>query len=635
MSVIFGIRNPDGQPADERQLHDFALATQPFAPDGTFVKVCGAIGMGSQLYRTHERSNLESQPLTDRHGNMVAFDGRLDNHAELCRLLELYDSETPDSVIVLTAFLRWGENCFRRFVGDWAISLWSRQDRSLFFARDHAGTRTLYFETREGRIRWSTYLEAFFLGREAVPLNEAYIGRYLCSQALYDLTPLKGVRSVPPAHYVVVRAETITSKAHWDWSPREEIRHARDADYEEHFRMLFKTSVERRTGPGRPILAQLSGGMDSTSIVCMSDHIQSNCGQTTDLIDTLSYFDDLEPNWDEKKYFSIVEQSRGKSGIHLPIRVGGLDLRAEFSTIRPHLFPGTDNMTLQREREFQSIIDARGYRVILSGLGGDELLGGVPNPLPELSDYLVTLRLEKLFKQSLAWALATQRPLLHLVAESALFSLNSLRSNPSIPEHSLPPWISFSTCGVCRAADSGVVLRRTRSKLLIPSALHKGATWWAILATLPHLRPNTFARLEYRYPYLDRDLVDFLTRIPREQLLRPGRRRSLMRRALRDIVPVQILERRRKAFIIHGPLTVIRENRTLIEKLFRSSALGSSGFITDAGVLVALEETIKRNDPKWCSGIQRLVAMELWFRAWKRLENPVTDTIIPPFSVGA
>jgi asparagine synthase (glutamine-hydrolysing) len=108
-----------------------------------------------------------------------------------------------------------------------------------------------------------------------------------------------------------------------------------------------------------------------------------------------------------------------------------------------------------------------------------------------------------------------------------------------------------------------------------------------------------------------------------------------MRRALRDIVPVQILERRRKAFIIHGPLTVIRENRTLIEKLFRSSALGSSGFITDAGVLVALEETIKRNDPKWCSGIQRLVAMELWFRAWKRLENPVTDTIIPPFSVGA
>src|SRR5271155_2501615 len=115
MSVIFGIRNPDGQPADERQLHELASATQAFAPEGTFVKACGTIGMGSQPYRTHDRSILESPPITDRHGNMIAFDGRLDNHAELCRLLELRDSETPDSVIVLAAFLRWGENCFRRF----------------------------------------------------------------------------------------------------------------------------------------------------------------------------------------------------------------------------------------------------------------------------------------------------------------------------------------------------------------------------------------------------------------------------------------------------------------------------------------------------------------------------------------
>ena len=165
MSVIFGVLNPDGQATDEHQLAELAAATESYAPDGTFLKTCGTISMGFQLWSTHERSILESQPLIDGHGNMIAFDGRLDNHRDLCRLLELSAGETSDSKIISTAFLRWRENCFQRFVGDWAISLWSHRDRSLFLARDHAGTRTLYLETRDGRTRWSTYLETFLVGK--------------------------------------------------------------------------------------------------------------------------------------------------------------------------------------------------------------------------------------------------------------------------------------------------------------------------------------------------------------------------------------------------------------------------------------------------------------------------------------
>ena len=83
-------------------------------------------------------------------------------------------------------------------------------------------------------------------------------------------------------------------------------------------------------------------------------------------------------------------------------------------------------------------------------------------------------------------------------------------------------------------------------------------TWWLTLETLPHLNPGHLTRREYRYPYLDRDLLEFLYAIPREELIRPHERRSLMRRSLRGLVPEEILNRKRKAFIARAPVAALR-----------------------------------------------------------------------------
>src|SRR5216683_927664 len=143
MSIIFGIRKSEGEVVEEHQLLSLANATDRWAPDGTFVRATGRIGMGFQPYHTHQRSNLESQPVADDLGNMISWDGRLDNHKELRDLLA-QEANISDSLIVLAAFRRWGEECFSRLIGDWAVALWSHTDRSLYLARDHAGTRTLY-----------------------------------------------------------------------------------------------------------------------------------------------------------------------------------------------------------------------------------------------------------------------------------------------------------------------------------------------------------------------------------------------------------------------------------------------------------------------------------------------------------
>jgi len=106
MSILFGICQPEGQVVEERELIELAQGTGRFAPDGTFVRAIGRIGMGFQPYHTHQRSKLESLPKVGTQGNMLTFDGRLDNYLELCELLELPRDETADSAIVLAAFER-------------------------------------------------------------------------------------------------------------------------------------------------------------------------------------------------------------------------------------------------------------------------------------------------------------------------------------------------------------------------------------------------------------------------------------------------------------------------------------------------------------------------------------------------
>jgi len=149
---------------------------------------------------------------------------------------------------------------------------------------------------------------------------------------------------------------------------------------------------------------------------------------------------------------------------------------------------------------------------------------------------------------------------------------------------------------------------------LSPTSITNGRTWWQILETLPHLTPSSGIRYEYRYPYLDRDLVEYLFQVPREQLTRPGARRSLMRRALKGVVPDEILQRRRKAYLIRGPLALIRHERKQIEALVANSLAAGFGFIDPAKFTTALDEITAGNSPQWWPSILRTIAIEIWLR---------------------
>ena len=103
----------------------------------------------------------------------------------------------------------------------------------------------------------------------------------------------------------LVRAtsRSLQVKRYWEFNPAKAIRYRNDAEYEEHFRVVFENSVRQRLRADTPILAELSGGMDSSSIVCMADEINRKTERGTARVDTISYYDDSEPNWNERPYF--------------------------------------------------------------------------------------------------------------------------------------------------------------------------------------------------------------------------------------------------------------------------------------------------------------------------------------------
>ena len=610
MSILWGITKEAGAIVRDAELLDLAIHTQLYATGEPAVLTRGRVGLGVQLYRSHSRSAMDSCPVSDVHGNILCFDGRLDNFRKLLALLGLDDTEIPDSVIALTAFGQWGETCFSRFTGDWALALWCGREQKLFLARDHAGTRSLYFMRAERQVRWATYLDSLTASQPGLTLSRAYAAAYLTFSPVRDLTPHDQIRAVRPGHYVVFEDETVTQKAHWSPLVRTSIRYKADADYDEHFLSVFGTAIARRTGAGEPVLAQLSGGMDSTSIVCMSDRMRRRADPSAEILDTISFFDDSEASLDERRYFSITEQQRGKAGIHLEIVSSRrtFDLSTEFGL---YPAPGRDDYSLTIERELYKAIWEQGYRSILSGIGGDEVLGGVPDGRPELADHLVRGRIGSLLRRAVAWSLPNRNTLIGTLSNTTQYAVGLyLRNNPK--RRPIPSWLSKNL------RKSFVELERTTEVAsnrlgVAPHRLENALTWWHIMETLPHLSPQILFRPEYRYPMLDKDLVEFLFSIPPEQLVQPGRRRAMMRRALRGIVPDEILERRRKAFQLRAPLSAIQAAQEKLQRLISTSIIADMGFIDVDAFRSALKATAAGRAQGYHS-ILRVIAYELWVR---------------------
>jgi len=612
MSVQFGKWNFDGMPIDQAYLEQVRSLLVRYAPDGLSIYSSNDIKMIHGAFHTTRESQRETQPHVVQSGKVVTWDGRLDNRHDLIRQLgTIVSTESTDVVIVAAAYERWGNECFPRLIGDWAVSIWDPHTRTLILSKDFVGPRHLHYEVTSHGVIWSTVLTPLILaGTNQHQLNERWIAGYFASFPSSTLTPFEGIHSVPAGMFVTITKDNTHSQGYWAFDPEKQTRYKKDVDYEEHLRAVLSCSLQRRLRSPWPVASELSGGMDSTSIVCLADDLIARGAAQTPRLDTVSYYNDAEPNWDERPYFSTVEEKRGRTGVH--IDTGKYTTfcttmeRAHFSPL-----PGADQNALDFENELSHALKSRGNRVLLSGIGGDETMGGVPTPIPELADLIAAREWRRLARQLKNWSLAKRRPWMHLLSE-ALREFLSPRIAAKRDKNRIVPWLDYS---FVRRHEPLFLGEGSRLQFfgVRPSFQVNLAAFESLKREIACAIPSPVGRYTRSYPYLDRDLLEFLYSIPREQLVRPGRRRSLMRRALTGIVPHEILERRRKAFVVRCPMVGATRALPSLANLCSNMLLEGLGF-TDPGRLLDTFIRLSHGQEENIIMLMRAVKLEMWLR---------------------
>ena len=609
MSVQFGSSNFDGRPVDREYLAKADGMLAPYGPDGGGAYIKDSVGILFRAFHTTKESRSEAQPHVTPSGAVFTWDGRLDNRAELIReLRDILTTGSTDVSVVAAAYERWGTDCFRKLLGDWALSIWNPRDRSLILAKDPIGTRHLYYSLDQDQVSWSTILDPLVLiAGKTFTLEEEYIAGWLSFFPATHLTPYAGIHSAPPSASVLLRAGKHTISKYWDFDPSRRIRYRTDGEYEEHFRVAFAEAVRRRLRSDSPILAELSGGMDSSSIVCMADAIIARGVAETPRLDTISYFNDSEPNWNERPYFTKVEERRGRTGCHIDL---GSEEQAKFAPKESH-FAVTPGSGGPSSENFVKCMISEGNRVVLSGIGGDEVMGGVPTPIPELEDCLARVRFAALAHQLKVWALNKKKPWFYLLYEAARgFFPSALVGVPNSKQP--PPWLTEAFVKRNRKALQGYENRR---KLFgpLPSFQENVSTLDVLRRQLACNALPAEPTYEKSYPYLDRSLLEFIYAIPREQLVRPGQRRSLMRRSLAGIVPDEVLNRKRKASVARAPMAAISAEWPRLVELSQHMKSGSLG-IVNPKVFFEVMQKARHGQEVPLVRLLRTVGIEVWLR---------------------
>ena len=438
-----------------------------------------------------------------------------------------------------------------------------------------------------------------------------YIAGYFANDPDAHLTPYREIREVPPGQFVRIRSGTVSVERFWRFSPKSRIRYNTDTEYEEHFRHVFRQSVRRRLRSDSPILAELSGGLDSSSIVCMADDIIANEAEDIPRLDTISYYDNTEPNGDDSIYFPKVEQKRGRVGIHIDgSRVGTSPASLECSEFCP--LPGALGAGGKVGDERADVVRRGGYRAVLSGIGGDEFMGGVPDPRAHLADLILQFKLVSLAKELTAWSLVKRRPWIHLLWQSAIGALPASLGQYLVREGKVESWIRKDFAKRTRLAIRQVEVDE-HFGLWLPT--RRGYVGGIILMAnkLAKYTPPVSALEEARYPYLDQNLLEFILSIPASQLLRPGERRCLMRRSLTGIVPDEILSRRTKQLGARTPVLILERHSDELQNIYETSLSAGFGYVHEDRFLKVISEA-RAGKTVPLARVLRAISLEYWLR---------------------
>jgi asparagine synthase (glutamine-hydrolysing) len=274
MCGIAGIWQLDGQTVERGTADRFVAALAHRGPDGqtTIIDDEGRLALGHRRLTILDPTAAADQPMRSASGRFtITFNGEIYNFRELRGHLESrgfrFRSET-DTEVALAAFEQWGPDCLLRFNGMWGMAIWDRQERSLFLARDRFGVKPLYVLLGNRRLAFASELKAFLNLDGFEPLADFQTVRDRLAENFNRGILLRDIDVVPPGWWLAITPTEVRRQRWWNTLDHL-VSVPRDcAAQAEEFRGLLFDACRLRSHCPVPSATSLSGGLDSSSVLC-------------------------------------------------------------------------------------------------------------------------------------------------------------------------------------------------------------------------------------------------------------------------------------------------------------------------------------------------------------------------------
>ena len=273
MSGLAGLIFLNGRMVELDSLNRMVRGSLYRSRGGVQIWHSGEAGLIRFKHATTPEAVHETQPLEDSQtGFVICFDGRIDNRQELLHKLHRsheLGGDAPDCAIVMALFRQYGEDCLQHMVGDYALAIWQPGNHRLFCARSPLGWRPFQWYCNGEMFAFATDLKVLVDGlRINTPLNEAAIGEFI---AMHFTSPTetfwRDIYRLEPGSALVIENGP-PRLWHWHDGPFPEFSDRPDNEYIIQFRSLFDQSIAACMRSSTPVAAHLSGGLDSSSVVC-------------------------------------------------------------------------------------------------------------------------------------------------------------------------------------------------------------------------------------------------------------------------------------------------------------------------------------------------------------------------------
>ena len=626
MSAIGGVFNFHDKPVDRDLLGSLWIGLSDRGPDGGDLVIDGAVGLCYRAFHTNRESRIENQPFASSDGHLLVFDGRLDNREDLITKIGGLHGESKeiktDVEIVMAAFLKWGDDFAAHIVGEFALALWDPRNRRLLLGRDHIGARTLYFHKDGERLIFSSELEPLIeAARVSLEVDDEYIAGYLIYDPEPHLTPYKNFRSVNPFHLIGISNDgKLREWPYWGLNQVKQIRYQKDEDYEADFLERFTAAVGAPLRSDRPVCADLSGGLDSSAIVCVADELIAAGRVTTPRLETISQVSEGSPSSDERKFIRYVEEHRGRVGHHVreddhPL-LSLLSVDNATCTLNPLLFCAAQHYAIH------DVMQGVNSRVLLCGVGGDEITCSSPDPSPELADLLTTGHLVQLNASLKAWSAFLKRSYYNLLWRNTLVPILPRRIGMRFKGISkLPAVLDQSFCKRMHMTERLYAIVEPFNCSL-PSHCDQALGFWTAIRGIATGWRRETSRVDISYPFLGRPFVEFMQAIPHTQRVRIGVTRSLMRRSLKGLLPEKIAKRRSKGNPQELITRAIGREWPRLEPLREDARVIARGYI-DQVVLQSTVERFRFGCGTHSPVLLKALVLEVWLRGLERQATTV------------